>query len=663
MEHLYRVCSVPVAACALFALTACGGGGGGSNNINPPPPAATYAISGTVTGLWPPGVVLVNGNQTVTVTTGSSAPAPFTFPTAVPSGSAYSVTTETPPASETCVVTNGSGTVGNANVTNVTVTCGYMLGGPITGLVNNGLVLVNNNTDKASPAGGATSFTFPLPVAPDSPFSVTIGAQPSGQLCGVGGGVTVNGTSYLMPEQNDNNIVVPCAQENAASGSWILQSTYAGNAGVYGTLGVPAAGNQPGARVAAATWVDASGALWLFGGTMSGADSPGGLNDLWKYDPGTQLWTWMGGSTAQNASGVYGTRGTAAVANIPGGRNSSSTWVDAFGKLWLFGGDGYDSAGSGGNLNDLWEYDPSTAQWTWMSGSATVSGFGDAGVYGTQGTAAPTNMPGGREDAASWIDAADNLWLFGGWGIDATPNGSGGQLNDLWKYTPGTGQWTWMSGSSTQNHWGVYGAQGTAATGNTPGARQSAATWLDSSGNFWMFGGAGLDSTVDDIIAGVLNDLWEYSPATGLWTWVNGSNMKDQVGVYGTQGVAAALNIPGGRGSAASWIDPSGDLWLFGGSGIDSTMPGFRGPSGSPLAYVGLADVWKFDPTTGQWTWVNGFSRGNTATVSQGVGAPGVPGSGGGMYWADKTGAIWLLNGIIVANSTMYLWKYTNTGN
>jgi hypothetical protein len=122
-------------------------------------------------------------------------------PRAVPSGSGYSVTTETPPAGETCVVTNGSGTVGNANVTNITVTCGYTLGGPITGLVNNGLVLINNGTDKVSPAGGATSFTFPQPVAPDSPFSVTIGAQPSGQLCGVAGGLG----PYLMPEQNDNN--------------------------------------------------------------------------------------------------------------------------------------------------------------------------------------------------------------------------------------------------------------------------------------------------------------------------------------------------------------------------------------------------------------------------------------------------------------------------
>ncbi len=599
----------------------------------------------------------------MTVTIGSFAPAPFTLPTAVPSGSAYSVTTKTPPAGETCVVTNGSGTVGNANVTNVTVTCGYTLGGTITGLVNNGLVLINNGTDNVSPAGGATSFTFPQPVAPDSPFSVTVGAQPSGQLCGVGGGVILSGAPALMPEQNDNSIVIPCAQENAASGSWILQSTYTGNAGVYGTQGVLAAGNQPGARAAAATWVDASGALWLFGGTeLSIGTFTGSLNDLWKYDPGTQLWAWMGGSTALNASGVYGTQGMPAPANIPGARNASATWVDASGKLWLFGGGGYDSAGNQGYLNDLWEYDPSTSQWTWMSGSTTISGFGDVGVYGTQGTAAPTNMPGARGDAASWIDASGNLWLFGGWGTDATPNDSA-VLNDLWKYAPGTGQWTWMSVSSTQNQWGVYGTQGTAATGNTPGARQNAATWLDSSGNLWMFGGMGLDSSADVIIEGMLNDLWEYSPATGLWTWASGSNMKDPVGVYGTQGVAAASNIPGGRGSAASWIDPSGNLWLFGGDGVDSTVPSPRGALGSPLAYVGLADVWEFSPSSGQWIWVNGFSRGGTATVSQGAGAPGVPGSGGGMYWVDKTGALWLLNGVVVADSTMYLWKYTNTGN
>jgi len=54
--------------------------------------------------------------------------------------------------------------------------------------------------------------------------------------------------------------------------------------GVYGTQGVPAATNVPGARGYSASWTDSVGSLWLFGG--AGWDSVGtigGLNDLWVY--------------------------------------------------------------------------------------------------------------------------------------------------------------------------------------------------------------------------------------------------------------------------------------------------------------------------------------------------------------------------------------------
>jgi N-acetylneuraminic acid mutarotase len=37
-----------------------------------------------------------------------------------------------------------------------------------------------------------------------------------------------------------------------------------------------------------------------------------------------------------------------------------SSWIDASGNLWLFGGNGYDSTGNFGYLNDLWQYDPGT---------------------------------------------------------------------------------------------------------------------------------------------------------------------------------------------------------------------------------------------------------------------------------------------------------------
>lgn len=81
-----------------------------------------------------------------------------------------------------------------------------------------------------------------------------------------------------------------------------------------------------------------------------------------------------------------------------------------------------------------------------------------------------------------------------------------------------TAEWTWMGGSSTTltncsnaNVWGqpgVYGALGTPASVNAPGARRSAGTWTDHSGNLWLFGGSGYDAQGN---YGYLNDLWQYS--------------------------------------------------------------------------------------------------------------------------------------------------------
>ena len=57
----------------------------------------------------------------------------------------------------------------------------------------------------------------------------------------------------------------------------------------------------------------------------------------------------------RNQTGVYGTKGLADAANVPGARYRSICWTDSNGNLWLFGGLGYDSGGSYGRLNDLWE--------------------------------------------------------------------------------------------------------------------------------------------------------------------------------------------------------------------------------------------------------------------------------------------------------------------
>ena len=276
------------------------------------------------------------------------------------------------------------------------------------------------------------------------------------------------------------------------------------------------------------------------------------------------------------------------------------TWTDHGGNLWLFGGSGYDSAGTLGALNDLWEFNPNTRQWAWIGGSSTVGGnSGQSGFYGTPGVPAASNRPGGRTQAVTWTGADGSLWLFGGRGFDAAGNQT--ELNDLWRYDISAGEWTWISGSSTTagggyGPAGVYGTQGAPAAGNVPGSRTGGVGWVDTAGDLWLFGGLGFDST--DKYA-VLNDLWQFDTAAHQWTWISGGNQAPgsvvggsiypgQQGIPGTLGVPAAQNTPGSRASAMGWTDSAGNLWLFGGLGWDAAQD-----------YGYLNDLWAFNPYHG----------------------------------------------------------------
>lgn len=279
-------------------------------------------------------------------------------------------------------------------------------------------------------------------------------------------------------------------------------------AAVYGTEGVAAPGNTPGMRQSASGWSDPSGNLWLFGGTGAIPNGTYGeivlQNDLWKYSNG--MWTWTAGSSQGDQYGIYGALGIPAPANTPGERSGAAAWTDSSGNLWLFGGLGVGASTNGGCvgtppcvINDLWKFSPSLNEWTWEGGPDEAN---EPGVYGTQGVAAPGNLPPPRNDATAWTDSAGNVWLFGGVWL--------GESNDLWKYS--NGEWTWVSGSSQVcQEPGAYGTLGAPSAANYPGARMGAVGWSDRSGNLWLFGGGVLDcpgypSTTK------FNDLWEYTP-------------------------------------------------------------------------------------------------------------------------------------------------------
>jgi len=392
-----------------------------------------------------------------------------------------------------------------------------------------------------------------------------------------------------------------------------------GDRGVYGTLGTPAAGNIPGSRQGATGGVNSDGTLWLFGGWgMDAVGLEGNLNDLWKYDPSTNQWTWLSGSetagVTQGWPGVYGTLGTSAPTNVPGGRTYASSWTDGDGNFWLFGGQGFDTYKQFGDLNDLWKFDPQTNEWTWMGGSSIITPqcmgvYGDCGVhgvYGTLGTPAAGNIPGGRAGASVSKDRDGNIWLFGGEGFDGA--GEGTALDDLWKFDPSKNEWTWMAGPNivpvvnfVAGQGGVYGTLGVPNASNIPGSRANAVSWIGRDGAFWILGGSGFDANRD---SGMLNDLWYYSPSSGEWTWMGGSNLETNCygdpsespltycggvnGVYGTLGVPAVGNIPGARFGASSWTDANGNLWLFGGGGYDSTQT-VDWPQN---------DLWEYTPST-----------------------------------------------------------------
>jgi len=363
----------------------------------------------------------------------------------------------------------------------------------------------------------------------------------------------------------------------AKTWTWVAGANTPNQTGVYGTQGIPATSNVPGARESAVGWMDGNGNLWLFAGVTNSAGNTEHFNDLWEFSPTAKTWTWVAGANISNQAGVYGTQGIPATTNVPGARDSAVSWIDGKGNLWCFGGNGVDSAGNNGYLNDLWEFSPTAKTWTWVAGANTAN---QAGVYGTQGTPATTNVPGARYQAASWIDSNGNLWLFGGYALDS--KGNDDFFNDLWEFNATAKTWTWVAGADTPNQTGVYGTQGTPASTNAPGARYSAVTWIDGNSNFWLFGG-GAGSSQKSVF---FSDLWEFNPTTKTWTWVNGPDMTNQPGAYGTQGAPAVTNIPGGRDFAVGWIDGGGNFWLFGGDGIDSTG-----------LIWDLNDLWRFQST------------------------------------------------------------------
>jgi len=369
------------------------------------------------------------------------------------------------------------------------------------------------------------------------------------------------GYGYAQSVTNPPRYLNDLWQYDRENGQWIWQS----GANVHNQFGnytdAILANRTPGSRHSGTTWTDSEGSLWLFGGHGIGTTPGlGRLNDLWRFDTGTLLWTHMKGGNVTGAAGVYGPANDPA--NTPGARQGATGWATP-GFLWLFGG---TTDGGTTHHNDLWRYSIASGNWTVIKGSATTN------LNGTYAGAPAANTPGARRDATGWVAKDNKLWLFGGSGLAATGT-TLGDMSDLWSFDPVTGNWTHISGPTTQGDAGTYTALNAAGT---PAARSAGSGWVTVDGDLWLVGGF-KDSNQS------YNDVWIYDIGTGVWTWKLGSNSLNAPGSHGTLGEASPSNSPGGRFTPSTWVTLNGSLWIFGGGGAD----GF-GNTGR------LSDLWTY---------------------------------------------------------------------
>ena len=167
----------------------------------------TFSIGGTVSGLSGTVSLENNGGDLLNI----AANGTFTFASQLAQGASYAVTVSTEPSGQVCSVTNGSGVVGSANVTNVSVTCAtpggtgsgpYSIGGTVSGL--SGTAILEDNGGNAVSVSANGTFTFTTLLAAGTDYAVTVSTDPSGQACTV-----TNGTGTVA-SANVTNVSVSC---------------------------------------------------------------------------------------------------------------------------------------------------------------------------------------------------------------------------------------------------------------------------------------------------------------------------------------------------------------------------------------------------------------------------------------------------------------------
>lgn len=200
----------PALALALaLGLSACGGGSG----------KAEFTVAGTVTGLVYPGLVLTTNGMDLTVNppTTAGGTVNYAFPNKLEYGDEYNVQFKQYPQHQNCAFATGyepvnKNTAGRLSSINVVVNCAltaYSIGGKITGMTADGLVLANGSTGGTLTLTKATTtaavdYLMPALVNYGVTYGVTVITQPAGLTC------TVANPTGVMGDAKVENINISC---------------------------------------------------------------------------------------------------------------------------------------------------------------------------------------------------------------------------------------------------------------------------------------------------------------------------------------------------------------------------------------------------------------------------------------------------------------------
>lgn len=273
--------------------------------------------------------------------------------------------------------------------------------------------------------------------------------------------------------------------------------------------------------------------LVLFGGLGEDANA---LGDTWVYDLKAENWTLL-------------------LKSGPSPRGHSGVWC--FGSfMYVFGGVGANSQ----LLNDLWKFNLLSLEWNMLQSPTSGKSF----------------LPRARNGPATWI-RDEALYMFGGntaMSFSYSMQLADGLVSDLWRYFDVNSTWECVSDPLKTIFGGIHAK--VKISSNSPSPRIGAGSWEDSSGNLWLFGGAGMktEAQTENKHSQVLSDLWQFNIKIKTWMFVGGSKKSDQAGFYTALGKETKDGIPSGRTEMMVFPGHHGKAYIFGGVGHDARRIG-----------------------------------------------------------------------------------------